>query len=194
MHYKPKEIAVAPSKPYKIKGYAKMGQADKVRSILKLTPDELQDFLKTGYNNKAKNSGVKWLDNHVFWHVFAIFIKLRDTDEKGSGRCFTCGKWQWWHSTHSGHGVERDKFCTKYDEKNNHIQCANCNYRQHFHDVKNDYIANVDSIYGAGTFAEMVINSKGKCFKKNWYFYEQIPLYITRIKCLPNYKLIMSQR
>ncbi len=185
-------------KPFKIKGYTKMNQADKVRALLKLNPDELDVFLKTMGAKKTRKGtsiGIKTLDNEVMWHVFAVFIKLRDADENGNCICFTSiydlkPKWRAWDSKHchAGHGISRRHFCTKYDERNVHAQSGQANSFGAGEQAK--YMINIDKVYGEGTWDELVMLSNGRCSKTLFYFYEQIPIYLSKIKNLPNFKLL----
>jgi hypothetical protein len=68
------------------------------------------------------------MDDSKLWKVFSIFIRLRDTDENGFGKCFTCPRFVFWNKGgQCGHGHGRQHMSTKYDEHNNHLQCKLCN-------------------------------------------------------------------
>ena len=41
------------------------------------------------------------------WKWFSIYIRLRDSDENGYGKCFTCGKIIFWKKGDCGHGIGR---------------------------------------------------------------------------------------
>ena len=66
------------------------------------------------------------------WELFSGFIKKRDTDWRGYGKCISCGKTlnleenpSECHAGHYEHGHQKD---TYYDEDNVHLQCRQCNY------------------------------------------------------------------
>lgn len=59
--------------------------------------------------------------------VFSEYIRLRDASENGFCRCVTCGApWQW-KIIHNGHYIDRRHIATRYDARNCHAQCPNCN-------------------------------------------------------------------
>ena len=59
--------------------------------------------------------------------VFSEYIRLRDTDERGIGRCISCGKVIHWKEGDAGHYVNRKHLSLRYDEKNVNLQCRSCN-------------------------------------------------------------------
>lgn len=61
------------------------------------------------------------------WPWFSMFIRLRDSDEQGFCKCFTCNRILFWKKMDCGHGLGRQHLSTKYSEKNNHAQCKHCN-------------------------------------------------------------------
>jgi hypothetical protein len=81
---------------------------------------------------------IKELDAQL-WESFARYIKLRDSDSMGLGRCVTCGaiikvwwkdlegKTHWNKEAQCGHYVRRNHKAVKYNEKNNALQCGGCN-------------------------------------------------------------------
>ena len=71
--------------------------------------------------------------------IFAIYIKTRDTDENGWGKCCTCGaSIQWWYfdgekkrfnrNAQCGHAITRNNKLLRWNEWNAHLQCVRCNY------------------------------------------------------------------
>ena len=59
--------------------------------------------------------------------VFSEYIRLRDTDENGFGRCISCNKIIHWKDGDAGHCVCRKHLSLRYDEKNVNLQCRSCN-------------------------------------------------------------------
>lgn len=59
--------------------------------------------------------------------IFSRYVRLRDSDEYGYGRCITCGTRKHWSEADAGHFVTRGKLSIRYDEMNVHLQCKQCN-------------------------------------------------------------------
>lgn len=92
------------------------------------------------------------------WKAFSEYIRLRDADENGICKCFTCGLRRHWKQMDAGHGLGRQHWGARYNEKNVHAQCKRCNG---FEGGKRDvYKENVDKIYGHGTWAFMELACK----------------------------------
>ncbi len=85
---------------------------------------------------------------------FSRYIRLRSTDHRGYGRCFTCSKEMHWKQVDAGHFQTRAKFSTRWDEVNVQFQCKNCNMtnsgQQYIFGLK------LDEVYGEGTADELV--------------------------------------
>ena len=58
---------------------------------------------------------------------FSIYIRLRDSDANGYGRCISCGKLVHWKEADCGHFINRQHMNTRYDEQNCNLQCRSCN-------------------------------------------------------------------
>jgi hypothetical protein len=92
------------------------------------------------------------------WKVFSEFIRLRDADENGLCKCFTCGLVRPWRNMDCGHGIGRQHKSTKFNELNNHAQCKRCNG---FEGGKREvYKQRVDELYGEGTWDKLEIASR----------------------------------
>jgi hypothetical protein len=94
----------------------------------------------------------------TLWKWFSLYIRLRDSDEYGYCRCFTCGKIDYYKQMDCGHGHGRQHMGTKYNEKNNHAQCATCNWANEGR--KDRYAKEVDKRYGKGTWDLMEVLSR----------------------------------
>lgn len=95
------------------------------------------------------------------WKAFSIFIRTRDADENGMCKCFTCGFVNHWKKMDCGHGIPRQYKATKYDEKNNQVQCKRCNG---FEGGKREvFKVEMDKKYGAGTWDLMELKSRQVC-------------------------------
>jgi len=92
------------------------------------------------------------------WKVFSEYIRRRDADEEGICKCITCGLVRHWKQMDCGHGIGRQHWGTRYDERNNHAQCKRCNG---FEGGKREvYKEAVDQKYGAGTWDLLELKSK----------------------------------
>lgn len=59
--------------------------------------------------------------------IFSEYVRLRDSDMQGYGRCISCGKVVFWKDADAGHYVNRKHMSLRYDEKNVNLQCRSCN-------------------------------------------------------------------
>lgn len=104
-----------------------------------------------------KKKGKAYDEIHL-WPVFSQFIRLRDSDKNGMGKCITCGISRHWRKADCGHGVPRQHKGTKYNEQNNHLQCKKCNGFQG--GMREVYKSEMDKRYGAGTWDKMIVASR----------------------------------
>lgn len=110
-----------------------------------------------------------------------MYIRMRDADENGICRCFTCGKPGAWNggSIHCGHGIPRQHWGTRYNEKNNHAQCVYCNT---FNEGRKDrYMSNVDKKYGPGTWDLLNAMKNGRKLA-GYQLYELRKIYLQKIE------------
>lgn len=59
--------------------------------------------------------------------VFSEYIRLRDANNNGFCKCISCGDMWQWRIMQNGHYTDRRHIKTRYDERNCHAQCFNCN-------------------------------------------------------------------
>ena len=106
-----------------------------------------------------KKSGKKQAyDQQYLWPVYSLYIRLRDTDFKGIGKCFTCPRLIFIKNGDCGHGHGRQHKGTKYNEQNNHLQCGSCNGFEG--GMREVYKIEMDRRYGPGTWDKMELASK----------------------------------
>lgn len=122
------------------------------------------------------------------WKVFSEFIRLRDANEEGFCKCFTCSLVRHWRQMDCGHGVGRQHKSTKYHEKNNHAQCKRCNG---FEGGKREvYKMEVDKRYGPGTWDLLELISR-KPSKWGVFELEQLTIhYKKEVEKLKNLKVV----
>ena len=61
--------------------------------------------------------------------IFSKYIRLRDTDEYGYGKCITCGNTFHYHNLECGHFRKRRHLSVRWDTENAHAQCHECNVK-----------------------------------------------------------------
>ena len=90
--------------------------------------------------------------------VFSLYIRLRDSDSNGFGRCITCGRVRHYKKADCGHYMKRQYLATRYDEKNCNLQCKHCNaFLQGANEI---YKVKIDEKYGPGTSGILEIKSR----------------------------------
>lgn len=90
--------------------------------------------------------------------VFSDFIRGRDTDAFGYGRCITCGLRIHYKQHDCGHGIHRQHMATRFDERNCALQCVDCNRFQGGEQEK--FAQAVDRRHGPGTWEYLQALSK----------------------------------
>jgi len=58
---------------------------------------------------------------------FSLYIRLRDCDDNGIGRCCSCGAVHNWRTLQNGHFVNRGNLPLRFSEVNCNAQCVKCN-------------------------------------------------------------------
>ena len=62
---------------------------------------------------------------------FSLYIRRRDADDHtGRANCCTCGKNEHWSDMDCGHWISRSVMVTRFDVRNAHAQCRDCNRLQ----------------------------------------------------------------
>lgn len=59
--------------------------------------------------------------------IFSEYIRRRDSNTQGIGRCISCKRFIHWKDADAGHYVNRRHMSLRYDEKNVNLQCRHCN-------------------------------------------------------------------
>lgn len=95
------------------------------------------------------------------WDQFSMFIRLRDSDERGIATCCTCPARKHWRMMDAGHYVTTAKEATKFDENNVHAQCKGCNKWQG--GKPTEYEQFLERKYGPGTCAAIKLKAVRQC-------------------------------
>ena len=121
--------------------------------------------------SKSKKHSKKKADK---W--FSIYKRLENASPQGLCRCITCGRAGHWKNFDNGHFILRDKEATRYDPRNAHAQCKNCNrFRSGEQYKHSQYIAKT---YGEEELEELETKAKmGGLMKRTQVDYEYIADY-----------------
>jgi len=123
--------------------------------------------------------------------VFSIFIRLRDSNNEGYGQCITCNAPRNWKGADCGHFIGRQYMSIRWDEKNAHLQCKNCNGYGQGEQFK--YALQIIDRYGQDEI-DRLHTKKRNLFKADKFVYEAlIKEYEEKIRNLPNYHLIKAK-
>lgn len=92
--------------------------------------------------------------------IFSTFIRLRDTDANGYGKCITSGQFIHFDNADCGHFISRNNMATRYAEKNCNLQGRQDNRflsgRQYEHGLA------INNKWGKGTAEMLLIKSKSR--------------------------------
>lgn len=78
--------------------------------------------------------------------IYSKFVRMRDSDHNGWGKCITCSRMVRWDEADCGHFISRKHLSTRYFELNTFIQCRECNRLNNGRDEK--YAAELTNRYG----------------------------------------------
>lgn len=121
---------------------------------------------------KKKVKTVKKLEEEL-WKIFSEYIRRRDAKRFSggdTGKCITCQKKGHWKQFDCGHFISRKFKATKFDEKNNHLQCKACN-GPYGSGKQYEHGREIDRMYGAGTADLILMKSRQNC-KRGAFEYE----------------------
>jgi hypothetical protein len=127
------------------------------------TPKEVKSFLKRTAIKKKKEPDAD------LWKWFSIFIRLRDANDDGVCKCCTCGKYAFWKGgiMQAGHGVSRNHWGVKYNERNVSAQCSECNAKHIGGGRQAEYMQFVNKKYGPDTWDILQASRDGKKYTES---------------------------
>ena len=121
---------------------------------------------------------------HKLDAVFSKYVRLRDSNSDGIGRCITCGRLGHWKRMDCGHFMKRQHLATRYDEQNCNIQCKRCNAFEQGANEK--YHKTVDQKWGEGTARKLETKCKNRAHWPCFYFEQLIKEYEQKVKEMEN--------
>jgi hypothetical protein len=99
----------------------------------------------------------QWLTGELD-NAFSRFVRLSSATDSGYASCFTCGVIKPWKQLQNGHFISRGNMALRYDLRNCHPQCKECN------EVKSGnlpvYRFKLIRKYGVGILFSLVRDSK----------------------------------
>jgi len=103
------------------------------------------------------------------WDIFSKVIRLREADEEGYVKCFTCGNGDHWKAMDAGHYISKSLGLSIYfEEKNVHPQDTACNRFRHGNLAQ--YALALQKKYGPGILDELdSIRRQVKKFSRSDY-------------------------
>ena len=114
------------------------------------------------------------MNDKKLWKVFSEYIRRRDADDQGIGKCFTCPRIIHWKKGDCGHGIGRQHKATKFSEKNNNLQCKHCNG---FEGGRREvYKEEMNKKYGEHTWDLLEASAKQR-FKGSQFEIDQLEIY-----------------
>ncbi|HUV00529.1 MAG TPA: recombination protein NinG [Bacteroidales bacterium] len=116
--------------------------------------------------------------------AFSEFIRLRDSNVNGHGKCISCGKVLHWKNAHCGHYISRRKYAVRYNEKNCNLQCVSCNTFQEGNPA--GYTLGLVRKYGKDIINDLLMASKLPTKWTQWELDELTKFYKSEVKKLIN--------
>ena len=112
--------------------------------------------------------------------IFSEYIRLRDSDENGYGRCYCCGKILHWKDAQNMHFIPRQHLALRYNEINCHSGCVKCN----FYDNGNieAYMLHLKSDYGNNILEVLTIAKTAIIKISNCEYEAMIKEYTKKVK------------
>ena len=136
-------------------------------------------FVSTSNSKPSLPQSIRVLSGALV-RIHSEYTRLKDTDKFGRVRCFTCDKVMPWKESQEGHYIPRGKLPTKFENKNTHAQCPNCNMM--LAGNLEVYRVRLDARYGKGTADDMLALSKVKYRPTRADYQSQIAFYKSAVK------------
>jgi len=124
------------------------------------------------------------------WDAMSLFVRLRDSNAQGIGKCITCATECYFHNdcAQAGHFRGRKHLATFLHEQNVHLQCARCNGWGN--GMSYEYGNALNSMYGAGTAEMLAAMENDAVSYKSDYYIERIMYFTESAQKLLNSKKI----
>ena len=84
--------------------------------------------------------------------LFSLYVRQKHSNGDVA-KCATCGEWHGWRHIHCGHFMPRQRYATRWDERNCLPQCCKCNTYNAGEQYKMGKA--IDAVFGEGTAEAM---------------------------------------
>lgn len=118
--------------------------------------------------------------------VFSVYIRLRDSDDRGYAKCVTCDNVLNWKEIQAGHYISRRFLATRWEETNVHSQCRGCNlFADGAHDT---YAIALMDLYGDDILRKLKAQKHKKfpwtrqLIESELHYYQEQVEFLKRIK------------
>lgn len=108
-------------------------------------------------SREKKRESISYLTKELD-RVFSLFIRLRDSNSEGLGKCITCDKVGHYKEMHCGHFRSRKYLSTRWNPFNCNLQCPTCNLYNNGEEFIHGLA--IDKKFGQGVAIEMFERSK----------------------------------
>jgi hypothetical protein len=96
--------------------------------------------------------------------IYSVYVRLKYVNEYGNCQCVTCGKWGRWQDADNGHFIGRQFKVLRYNDKNCHPQCRECN---RFNEGRKDlYEKFIIKTYGENVLLWLKANKKDRKYAR----------------------------
>lgn len=114
--------------------------------------------------------------------VFSLWIRLRDSDSFGYGKCITCERRTHYREGDCGHGIVRQYMATRFDERNCALQCRECN--RFGYGEQEVFAQAVDKKHGPGTWETLQTLSRSTFKLTRPEIEEMVTYYRDKVKSM----------
>lgn len=112
--------------------------------------------------------------------IFSLFIRLRDSNDKGICKCITSGDYFHYTECDAGHFITRDNMATRWEEKNVNAQGRQDN--RFLSGKQFEHGKAIDRKWGEGTADFLLLKSKHPCHFADYEIETMIKYYKDAVK------------
>ncbi len=168
-------------KERKIEKSKKERAAKPPKSVKTKKPKKTVKVAKSEKAYKIKYPKTTILKKHT-WDIMSLFIRLRDSDEAGYGKCCTCDNVCYFYNDcfQAGHFRSRQFLYLLFNEQNVNGQCGKCNGWGK--GMTYEYGIFLDQKYGEGTASTLASQDKLPTAFRGGFYVEKILYFAEKAK------------
>lgn len=171
-------------------------EVERSKRLLNMAQSKSIDVKEGKKSLKSKLNRIKKSDNNrkslirKLDDIFSIFIRLRDSDHNGIGKCISCGKPDHWKSCDNGHYIGRQHISTRWDEINCNLQCR---HENRFEEGKKaEYRVGLIKKYDLKTVESLELRQHNQSKISTFEIELMIKIYTDKVKKLEAEKLLQG--